>query len=144
MGGYDACGVDAAEDRHERAARASVKIRGGFVENKYLRTHSQHGGQCHGTLLAAAQLHGRTFAQAFGSHCAHGGGYAHLHLSGIKPHVEGAECHIFLYRGHEQLVVRILKHHPYTTPHIGKSLSLDRHAAHHHLAGRRQQQSVGV
>ena len=65
-------------------------------------------------------------------------------LFGFESHVRGAEGHVFFDSGHEELIVRILKHQSHRLSHQRQrpARELDPTHDHHPLRGR--QQSVGV
>lgn len=69
---------------------------------------------------------------------------AAAYLFGFETHVRRSEGHVFFDRGHEELVVRILKHKPHRLPHQRQRPARELDPAHDHFALRRYQQSVGV
>ena len=69
---------------------------------------------------------------------------AAAYLFGFETHVRRSEGHVFFDRGHEELVVRILKHKPHRLPHQRQRPARELDPAHDHHPLRGRQQSVGV
>ena len=61
-----------------------------------------------------------------------------------EPHVQRPESHVVVERRHEQLVVRVLEHHPDAGPHVPHRLVSYHHPLHLDHALRRPQDAVQV
>lgn len=126
--------------RRARGSRFEV----GLVHDEHRRLHRKDRRYRNALLLSARKSERRRFAQIERSDGIEGLRDAAAYLFGFESHVRRSEGHVFLDRGHEELVVRILKHQPHGLPHQRQRPARERDPAHDHFALRRHQQSVGV
>ena len=68
-----------------------------------------------------------------GSHPRKRGFHARLHFMCWYRHIDGAECHIVKYSGHEQLVIGVLENHSHSAPNFGHSCGGYRNISDSHL-----------
>ena len=123
---------------------AGIEIRGRLVHDEHRRLHRKDRRYRNALLLSARKSERRRFAQIERSDGIEGLRDAAAYLFGFESHVRRSEGHVFLDRGHEELVVRILKHQPHGLPHQRQRPARERDPTHDHFALRRYQQSVGV
>ena len=73
------------------------------------------------------------------AHRAQGLGHPLGHLVARKPHVERAEGHVLLDRGHEQLVVGVLEHEAHPQAQLGQGVRPHLETGHLERSGSRHQ-----
>ena len=123
---------------------AGVEIRGRLVHDEHRRLHRKDRRYRNALLLSARKPERRRPAQMQRADGIEGFRDAAAYLFGFETHVRRSEGHVFFDRGHEELVVRILKHKPHRLPHQRQRPARELDPAHDHFALRRYQQSVGV
>ena len=123
---------------------AGIEIRGRLVHDEHRRLHRKDRRYRNALLLSARKPEGRLSAQIERTDGVEGFRDAAADLFGFETHVRRSEGHVFFDRGHEELIVRILKHQPYGLPHQRQRSARERDPAQDHSALRRHQQSVGV
>jgi hypothetical protein len=82
---------------------------GGLVKHQHPGLHGQHAGDGHGALFTTGQAPGRAAGQVPDTDLLQRGLHALLHLAGRQALVAWAEGHVFVHRGHEELVVGVLE-----------------------------------
>ena len=93
------------------AARGRIEERGRFVEHQNFRVHRQDAGDRDPLLLTGAQMIGSAFERMRHADALQDRSRPRQRIVGGQAQVQRAERHVFQNRGHEQLLVGILKHH---------------------------------
>jgi len=97
-------------------ASGGVQHRGGFVQDDARRTHREHSGDRDPLLLPARQLMRRAAPQRLDLDDPHRFGDPRVDLGLSQAEVLRAEGDVLLDHRGDQLVVRILEHHPHDLP----------------------------
>jgi hypothetical protein len=134
VAGHDLRVLELVELRDEAASRGRIEARAGLVHDQDVGAHGQHRGDGHGALLASGEPVRRPGPQVRRPDPPERGLDARPYLPGRQPQVGRAEAHVVLDGGHEELIVRILEHHPQRAPHPRQGGGRDRPVAHPHRA----------
>jgi len=142
--GHERCGAKRGEQRHHLTAGARVEVRGGFVEHQHAWFHNQHCGQRGALALAEAQVMSRPAGGIGQADLVKRLMYQPVHFGRSGAPVERPERHVFVERGHEELIVGILEHQAHLLTHFADGRRGDLGAVDTHAARCRPQYAVQV
>lgn len=122
VGGDDPGVVKGGQEFDEAAAGGRIETGRRLIHDQNLRLHRQDRGDGDGALLATGEAIGRAVSEMFGADALESGSDATFDLVKGKTEIQGAKGDIIPHRRHEELIVRILKEHADSTPHLREQL----------------------
>ena len=110
--------IETADGIQHLPAAVGIQHGGGLVQNDALRFHSDDAGDGDPLLLTARQLMRRMGAVIEHIHRPQGVVHPAADFLRRHPQVFGAEGHVLLHDGGDQLVIWVLKHHAHRAAHL--------------------------